>query len=119
PDDPRGTARRAQDVYGGCRIVDLYLEQLTGRVQPAPSYLHTNPRVDHVRRTYGRSKDYTDPRFLELQLTEFGLSTASRGVVFAEGATEVDMLEATARDLFGYELSRLGIEVRDLRGIGN
>jgi hypothetical protein len=118
-DELKGTARLAQELYVGDRIVELYLERLTGRVQPDPSYLHANPRVDHVRRMYGRSKDYADPRFLELQLTEFGLSTASRGVVFAEGATEVDMVKATARELFGYDLLRLGIELRDLRGIGN
>jgi hypothetical protein len=115
----RGMARLAQELYVADRIVELYLERLTGRVQPDPSYLHANPRVDYVRKAYGRSKDYADPHFLELQLTEFGLGTTSRAVVFAEGATEVAMVKATARDLFGYDLRRLGIEVRDLVGIGN
>jgi hypothetical protein len=115
----RGMARLAQELYVADRIVELYLERLTGRVQPDPSYLHASPHVDYARKAYGRSKDYTDPRFLELQLTEFGLSTTSRAVVFAEGATEVAMVQATARDPFGYDLQRLGVEVRDLLGIGN
>ena len=115
----RGDARLAQELYVADRIIEFYLERLTARTQPDPSYLHANPRVDWVRRVYGRSKDYTDPRFLDLMLTEFGLNTAPRGVVFAEGKTEVAMVEAVARDLFGLPLSRLGIEVRDLLGIGN
>jgi len=115
----RGEARLAQELYVADRIIELYLERLTGRTQPDPGSLHTNPRVDWVRRVYGRSKDYRDPRFLDLMLTEFGLSTAPRGVIFAEGKTEVEMVNAVARDLFGFPLTRLGIEVIDLLGIGN
>jgi len=115
----RGDARLAQELYVADRIIELYFERLTGRTQPDPSYLHASPRVDWLRHVYGRSKDYRDPRFLDLMLTEFGLSTAPRGVVFAEGKTEVEMVEAVARDLFGFPLARLGIEVRDLLGIGN
>jgi hypothetical protein len=115
----RGVARLAQELYVADRIIELYLERLTGRVQPDPAYAHASRGVDWVRRAYGRSKDYNDPRFLELMLTEFGLSTAQRGVVFAEGKTEVEMVKAVARDIFGFSLSRLGIDVRDLLGIGN
>lgn len=113
-----GTARLAQELYIADRILEQYLTQLLGKRQQDTEDLAGNPDDDWARRFYGRTKDYRDPEFLEVLLTQFGLHPAPGVVLFAEGEVEGDLYPAVSR-LLGYGFAHFGIEVEILGGVNN
>ena len=113
-----GTARLAQELYIADRILEQYLTELTGKVQQDTEDLAGNPNDDWARRFYGRTKDYRDPEFLEVLLTQFGLHPAPGVVLFVEGETERDLYPAISV-LLGYGFAHFGIEVELLAGVNN
>lgn len=61
-----------------------------------------------------------DPlRALELVANDFHVNPKPQLVLFVEGATEWFVIPEIMRRLYGFDVSRLGIELVNLRGIGN
>lgn len=111
----KGAPRLAQELYVADRVLQLWLEEMTGQRQSDTEELGLDPRYDWARRLFGRPKDYRDPSLRETVLTQFGLHPAPRGVFFLDGETEEDLIPGIVR-LFGYSLPQLGVEVQALRG---
>lgn len=114
----KGTARLAQEMYIADRILERYLSERTGKPQQDTEDLAGNPDDDWARRFYGRTKDYRDPEFLEVLLTQFGLYPGPAVVLFVEGESESDLFPAISR-LLGYGFSHFGIQVENLAGVNN
>lgn len=114
----RGTARLAQELYIADRILAEYIQELTGEPQPDAEDLGGSPSDDWPTRIYGRSKDYRDPAFREVLLTQFGLHPTSAAVLFAEGETEEELYPAVGK-MLGFSFERFGISIEPLKGVGN
>ena len=113
-----GSARLAQELYLADRVLEQYLADLTGEPQHDAEDLALAPATDKRFHFYGRRKDYRDPGFLDMVLTEFGLHPARRAVLFVEGDTEERLYPGIVR-LLGYDLDHLNVEVRNLHGVDN
>jgi hypothetical protein len=113
-----GSARLAQELYLGDRILEQYFAELTGEIQHDAEDLMLAPTTDRRSFFYGRRKDYRDPGFLDMVLTQFGLHPARRAVLFVEGDTE-DKLYTGIAGLIGYDLDHLNVEVQILHGVDN
>lgn len=117
-DKLKGTARLAQELYVGDRVLENYFWDLTGKPQQDAEDVRFGPGADRRLPFHGRTKDYRDPVMLDLVLSELGLHPARAAVIFVEGKTETLMYPEVAM-LFGYDVPFLGIEFHDLTGVDN
>src|ERR1051325_9325425 len=108
----KGDARFAQFGYAIEHMLRLFHTDLTGKRLRLPHERHAGVLDDEPE---------DEVKLLdELQYTvnAFHLNPKAQLILVLEGDGEAQHIPRLARDLLGYDLTQVGIEVRNLRGIG-
>jgi hypothetical protein len=105
-------------AYLADRILEIYLTRLTKRKQPEAEDLgQSSSRLRKATlRTWQELPRSVFPR--DRAHTQFGLHPAQRAVVFVEATLKPELYPKLA-ELFAFSLHNVGIEIRDIQGIGN
>ncbi|MHB0970953.1 MAG: hypothetical protein ACYC7A_19915 [Thermoanaerobaculia bacterium] len=109
----KGKARFAQLGYTIEHMLRLFYRDLTGKDLRRPHERHEGVLVDETEERASLLKE------LEYLVNEYRLNPKPQLILVVEGDGEAAELPRIAHDLLGYDLAQLGIEVRNLRGIGN
>lgn len=108
----KGNALFAQTGYVMERMLNLFHRDLTGK----EIYLFDSSPED-VETLYGQGVTQDDLRYLELLSNEFNVNPRPRLVLAVEGKGEFEQLPRLAKDLFGWNLSKLRIGLINLSGV--
>ena len=109
----KGKARFAQLGYTVEHMLRLFYRDLTKKDLRRPHERHAGTHVDETEERIPLLKE------LEYLANEYRLNPKPQLILVVEGDGEAAELPRIALELLGYDLAQLGIEVRNLRGIGN
>lgn len=111
----KGTALLAQDIYSMETMLRLFYDDLANEKLP---YGEVPPFVD-VNKFYGIDITENISDHLEFITNEFNINPKPNLILVVEGDGEEQQFPRLARELLGYSFSILGIEIRNLKGVGN
>ncbi len=109
----KGAARFAQLGYGIEHMLRLFYQGVTGNELRRPRVRHAGV---HVKETADRVSLLNE---LEYVVNRYHLNPKPQLVLVVEGDGEAEQFPRLASELLGYDFAHLGIEIRNLRGIGN
>lgn len=109
----KDAARFAQLGYGIEHMLRLFYQDVTGNELRRPHERHAGV---HVKETADRVPLLNE---LEYLVNRYHLNPKPQLILVVEGDGEAEQFPRLARELLGHDFAHLGIEVRNLRGIGN
>lgn len=109
----KGKARFAQLGYTIEHMLRLFYRDLTGKDLRRPHERHAGVHVEEGEESESLLKE------LEYLVNRYHLNPKPQLILIVEGDGEAAELPRVASELLGYDFAQLGIEVRNLRGIGN
>ncbi len=110
----KGNALLAQTIYSMEEMMRLFYEDITGVKLDRPS----EGMGFNLENYYGKGVSENNLKFLEFLSNRYHLNPRPRLILFVEGNGEEEQLPRLSEELFGCSFPNLGIEVRNLRGIG-
>ncbi len=111
----KGDALLAQSFYAMAQMVRLFYRDITGEKLPTPN---EGGGFD-LNRFYGFDVTEDPLRHLEYLANRYHLNPRPRLILVVEGKGEEEQLPRLARELLGYPLPLVGIQVYNLNGVGN
>lgn len=111
----KGAALFAQDIYAIEKMLRLFYEEITGDKLPIGE---VPPFVD-VNEIYGINTAENISDHLEFVTNEFNINPKPCLILVVEGDGEEKQFPRFAKEILGYSFPILGIEVRNLKGVGN
>jgi hypothetical protein len=109
----KGDAQFAQFGYSMDAMLRFFYRDLTGKSLRPPSERHAG-----LHQNDSASEEPTLLEQLEYIVNAYYLNPRPRLILVVEGDGEEEALPVLARDLLGLDLGGVGIEVRNLHGIG-
>lgn len=110
----KGKALLAQTLYSMEHMLRLYYEDLTGEKLYPPDESQDWTRA----KLYGEGITENELSYLEFLANEYHVNPKPNLILIVEGEGECQEIPRLCQELFGYNFSKLGIEVFDLKGIG-
>lgn len=110
----KGNALLAQTLYAMEEMLRLFYQDLTGEKLFAPDESPMWRRSDF----YGEWVPENELQYLEFLTNQYHLNPRPRLLLFVEGKCEHQEIPRIARELLGYPLERVGIQLEPLGGIG-
>lgn len=110
----KGNALLAQTLFSMEQMIRLFYEDITGVKLDSPSE-GSGFRLENY---YGKGIVEDNLRYLEFLANRYHLNPRPKLILVVEGNGEEDQFPRLSEELFGYPFSKLGIEVVNLKGIG-
>lgn len=110
----KGKALFAQTLYSMEGMLRLFYEEITGDKLYLPDESPMWKRDDF----YGEGVSQNELQYLEYLTNEYNLNPRPKLILVVEGNGEEEQFPRLVEELFGLTFPRLGIEVRNVRGVG-
>lgn len=110
----KGNALLAQLIYSMEEMIRLFIEDVSGEKLCSPS---EGSRFK-LENYYGKGIVEDNLRYLEFLANRYHLNPRPKLILVVEGNGEEDQFPRLSQELFGYSFTDLGIEVKNLKGIG-
>ncbi|MBN2287653.1 MAG: hypothetical protein JXI43_14495 [Tissierellales bacterium] len=110
----KGNALLAQTFYSMEEMMRLFYEDISGKKLDSPS----EGMRFKLESYYGKGVTKNNLKYLEFLANRYHLNPRPRLILFVEGNGEEEQLPRLSEKLFGCSFPNLGIEVRNLKGIG-
>ncbi len=111
----KGNALLAQTLYSMEHMLRLFYREVTGETLPEPD----ESRNWTKDKLYGDGVTENELEFLEFLTNSYHLNPRPRLILIVEGHGEDEQFPRLAQELLGYSFARVGIEVENIRGVGN
>jgi len=111
----KNKALLAQTLYSMEEMLRLFYEEVTGDRLHSPDE-SPNWKKDKF---YGEGVTQNELQYLEFLANQYHLNPRPKLILVVEGDGEDKEFPRLAQELFGYSLPQLGIEIVNIRGIGN
>lgn len=113
----KGKALLAQDFYEMVGILNLFLQDLTGEIQPDPDDVSDFSRGVWKGQWFGSPFSYTDPKIQQRIVQHYLRVQLPRAVILFEGETEETVIRALTEDLL-FDIQSAGVELFNCQGQG-
>jgi len=110
----KGDALLAQTFYAMEEMLRLFYHDLTGERLYAPDESPSWRRSDF----YGEGVPENELQYLEFLANQYHLNPRPRLILLVEGESEYYQIPRIARELLGYRMEQVGVQVEMLRGLG-
>jgi len=114
-DDLKDEARLACTFYSMAKMLQLFYEDITGNKINQPWEWPKGVKD----KFYGEGVMQNELQYLEFLTNQFHLNPRPKLILIVEGDGEAEQIPRLAENLLGYSFPRVGIEVRNIGGIGN
>lgn len=111
----KGTALLAQSIYSMEMMLRLFYQDITNEELP----IQEVPPFKDVNELYGIHIDDNVLDHLEFITNEFNINPKPNLILFVEGDGEEIQFPRLSKELLGHSFSIRGIQIRNLKGIGN
>jgi hypothetical protein len=113
--DLKGHALLAQTLYSMEYMLRLFYEELTGDKLNPPDELIGSGKESF----YGKGVIQDELQYLEFLTNQYRLNPKPKLILIVEGDGEAEQFPRLAQQLFGCSFPRSGIQIMNLKGIGN
>lgn len=114
-DKLKNKALLAQDLYAVEKMLRLFYQDATGDELPPPDESATWKKDSY----YGKGVTGNPQQYLEFLANEYHLNPRPRLILLVEGDGEERAFGRLCEGLFSISFATIGVEVHNLRGIGN
>ncbi|MDA2916225.1 hypothetical protein MYX64_05205 [Nitrospinae bacterium AH_259_B05_G02_I21] len=110
-----GNALLAQTLYSMEQMIRLFYEELTGTKLYPPDESPSWTKDKY----YGDDVTQSELQYLEFLTNKYRLNPRPKLILVVEGHGEYEQFPRLSKELLGYSFEKLGIEVVNIRGVGN